>query len=149
MLVTSLCWWLYDGDWFQTLAAESLCWRLFSLCWRFSQCKKLVTNISNFHQYIWSPTSVTNIDATKMIAWSENFDYVLQWTPGVKWRFWSLIHKDHLVPNERCLWTSLDPKAPFNGHFDPRTRYSYLIKLMSLIWIGRFVAIRGRWKYSY
>ena len=28
MLVTSLCWWLYDGDWFQMLVAESLCWRL-------------------------------------------------------------------------------------------------------------------------
>ena len=29
MLVTSLCWWLYDGDWIQMLVAESLCWRLF------------------------------------------------------------------------------------------------------------------------
>ena len=29
MLVTSLCWWLYDGDWFEMLVAESLCWRLF------------------------------------------------------------------------------------------------------------------------
>ena len=28
MLVTSLCWWLYDVDWFQMLVAESLCWRL-------------------------------------------------------------------------------------------------------------------------
>ena len=35
----------------------SLCWRLFSLCWRFSQCFKSVTNISNL-----SPTHlVTNI----------------------------------------------------------------------------------------
>ena len=69
MLVTSLCWWLYDGDWFQMLAAESLCWRLFSLCWWFSQCIKSVTNILNrsptsqtCHRHIWSPTSVTNID---------------------------------------------------------------------------------------
>ena len=30
MLVTALCWWLYDGD-----------------CWWFSQCIKSVTNISN------------------------------------------------------------------------------------------------------
>ena len=37
MLMTSLCWrWLYDGDWFEMLVAESLCWRLFSLCWWFS-----------------------------------------------------------------------------------------------------------------
>ena len=41
------CWWLYDCDWFQTLVAESLCWRLFSLFWWFSQCIKSVTNISN------------------------------------------------------------------------------------------------------
>ena len=45
MFMTSLCWWLYDGDWFQMLVAESLCWRLFSLCWLFSQCIKSVTNI--------------------------------------------------------------------------------------------------------
>ena len=51
------------------LVAESLCWRRFSLCWRFSQCVKSVTNILNLsptsqtcHQHIWSPTSVTNID---------------------------------------------------------------------------------------
>ena len=51
------CWWLYDGDWFEMLVAESLCWRLFSLCWWFSQCIKSVTNISNL-----SPTHlVSNI----------------------------------------------------------------------------------------
>ena len=32
LLVQSLCWWLYDVDWFQMLMAKSLCWRLFSLC---------------------------------------------------------------------------------------------------------------------
>ena len=70
-LVTSLCWWLYYGDWFQMLVAESLCWRLFSLCRWFCQCIKSVTNILNrsptsqtCHQDIWSPTSVTNIDVT-------------------------------------------------------------------------------------
>ena len=47
MLVTSLCWWLYDGDRFEMLVAESLCWRLFSLCWWFFQFIKSVTNISN------------------------------------------------------------------------------------------------------
>ena len=86
MLVTSLCWWLYDGDWFEMLVAESLCWRLFSLCWWFSQCIKSVTNILNrspisqtCHQHIWSPTSVTNIDATEFLfdcqcCWQLNFD---------------------------------------------------------------------------
>ena len=67
MLVTSLCWWLYDGDRFEMLVAESLCWRLFSLCWWFSRFIKWVTNILNrsptsqtCNQHIWSPTSVTN-----------------------------------------------------------------------------------------
>ena len=53
------------------LVTEPLCWRLFSLCWWFSQCIKSVTNILNWspksqtcHQHIWSPTSVTNIDVT-------------------------------------------------------------------------------------
>ena len=31
MLVTSLCRWIYDGDWFEMLVTEWLCWRLFSL----------------------------------------------------------------------------------------------------------------------
>ena len=47
MLVTSLCWWLYDGDWLRY-------WRLLSLCWWFSRCIKSVTNIVNR-----SPTSQT------------------------------------------------------------------------------------------
>ena len=71
MLVTSLCWWLYDGDWFEMLVAESLCWRFESLFWWFSHCIWSVTNILNrsltsqtCHQHIWSPTSVTNIDVT-------------------------------------------------------------------------------------
>ena len=54
----------------------------------------------------------------------------------------------HWAFYELCMWHILTYKG-LNGHFDPRTRYSYLIKMMSLIWIGRFVAIRGRWKYSY
>ena len=78
MLVTSLCWWLYDGDRFEMLVAESLCWWLFSLCWWFSLCIKSVTNILNrsptsqtCHQLIWSPTSVTNIDVTIWkLSWS-------------------------------------------------------------------------------
>ena len=50
MLVTSLCWWLYDGDIFEMLVAKSL-------CWRFSQCIKSVSNNSEL-----SPTHlVSNI----------------------------------------------------------------------------------------
>ena len=47
MLVTLLYWWLFDVNWFEMLVSESLCWRLFSLCWWFSQCIKSVTNILN------------------------------------------------------------------------------------------------------
>ena len=50
LLVTTVCWWLNDGDRFEMLVVESLCWRLFSLCWWFSQCIKSVINISNLSQ---------------------------------------------------------------------------------------------------
>ena len=56
MLVTSFCWWLYDGDWFEMLVAEPLCWRLFSWCWWFSQCIKSVTNTFGLQHP--SPTSM-------------------------------------------------------------------------------------------
>ena len=78
MLVTSLCWWLYDGDRFEMLVTESLCWWFFSLCWWFFQCIKSVTNILNrsptSYQHIWSPASVTNIDVAKIwpIFWCKN-----------------------------------------------------------------------------
>ena len=79
MLVASLCRWLYDGDWFEMLEAESLCWQLLSLCWWFFNvlydiiCVIISYNlyrsptswISHQHlKHIWSPTSVTNINVT-------------------------------------------------------------------------------------
>ena len=64
MLVTSLCWWLYDGDGFEMLVAESVCWRLLSLCWWFFQCIKSVTNILN--RSSTSETPVININVTHM-----------------------------------------------------------------------------------
>jgi len=88
MLVTKLakiqlwqwCWWRYIGDLFKMLVAQSFCWRLFSL---FSQCRS--PTFQTCHQYIWSPTYVTNIDVTsknvretyrnvrKMLSWFRNF----------------------------------------------------------------------------
>ena len=98
ILVTSLCWCLYDGDLFQMLVAESLCWRLFSLCWWFSQCIKSVINIFNqspasqtCHQYIWSPTSVTNIDVTKLnLVWNDLVSLLkfLLWKAIQSMMFW-------------------------------------------------------------
>ena len=58
MLVTSLCWRLSDGDWFQMLMA------LFSFCDFFNVLNRSPT-FQTCHQYIWSPTSVTNIDIAK------------------------------------------------------------------------------------
>ena len=101
MLVTSLCWWLYDGDRFEMLVAESSYWQLFSLRSLCFQCIKSVTNIlnrsptsQNCHQHIWSPTSVTNIDvtdfnnhcfATCIVCRMPNWDFDLL---GItQWRF--------------------------------------------------------------
>ena len=62
MFVTSLCWWLNDDDWFEMLVAESLCSRLFSLYWWFSQCIKSVTYILNRPPTSQTPTHlVSNI----------------------------------------------------------------------------------------
>ena len=63
------------------LTAESLCWRLFSLCWWFSQCIKSGTNISNL-----SPTHlVSNIRhqhrCNRFLKWNlhANQRVVLEW----------------------------------------------------------------------
>ena len=62
ILVTLLCWWLYDGDWIEMLEAESLRWRLFSSCRWFSNVLNRSSTSQTCHQHIWSPTSVTNIN---------------------------------------------------------------------------------------
>ena len=113
MLVT-LRWWLISdvggriimlATFFVMLVAESLCWRLFSLCWWFSQCILSVTDILNgsptsqtCHQHIWSPTSVTNIDITcaqyakkRPIFGTNNFDTNFNTNFGNKCRHGRLI----------------------------------------------------------
>ena len=84
MWVTSLCWWLYNNDWFQMLVTESLCWLLFTLYWWFSECIKSLTNILNrspmsqrCHQHIWSATSVTNINVTLEIIETLHVDWYM------------------------------------------------------------------------
>ena len=67
MLVTTLFRWLHDGDSFDILATDSLCWPLF-------QCEKSVINISNrsptsqtchFHKVQHpSPTSIQPVEDT-------------------------------------------------------------------------------------
>ena len=71
MLMTSLFWLLNFDDRFEMLLGESICWRLCSLFWWFSQCIKSIINFLNrlpisqaCHQHIWSPISVTNIHIT-------------------------------------------------------------------------------------
>ena len=47
MLVTSLCWWLYDGDWFQMLVAIFVMLVIFPMYQIGHQHSESVTNISN------------------------------------------------------------------------------------------------------
>ena len=63
-MVTSLCWWLYEGDWFEMLVTESLCWRLFRYVDDFLNVLNRSPTSKTCHQHIWSQTSVTNIDLT-------------------------------------------------------------------------------------
>ena len=118
MLVTSLCWCLYDGDWFKMLVAESLCWRLFSLCWRFSQCIKSVTNISNL-----SPTHlVSNIRhqhrCNLMFCYFHCFESQVIWGKFMKlsnrhkWlsRMWWGSKDLNLKKSETKKWTSKNDK---------------------------------------
>ena len=46
---------------------DSLCWRLFSLCWRFSKCIKLVRNIPNL-----SSTHLVSIIHVTNLYWAGN-----------------------------------------------------------------------------
>ena len=63
MLVTTLCWWLNDGDSFKILVAELFCWWLFSLRWwyflrighpvsnlAFNHASNIVINICHQHR---------------------------------------------------------------------------------------------------
>ena len=57
MLVTSLCWLLYDGDGFEMLAN-------FHYVGDFLNVLNRSPTSQTCHQHVWSPTSVTNIDLT-------------------------------------------------------------------------------------
>ena len=64
MLMTTLCWWFYDGDRFKMLVTDSLCRRLFR---NENDCYNILnwlTTSGTCHQHILSPTSVTDIDVT-------------------------------------------------------------------------------------
>ena len=83
--VTTLCWWFYDADRFKILVTESLCWRLFSVCWSFFQFIKSATNISNLSPTFClrhpSPTSISpNQDSTRIqiLSQSENDSIILK-----------------------------------------------------------------------
>ena len=52
------CWWLYDGDRFKMSVTESLCCRLFSLCWWFFNALDRSPTYLIGHQYL---KLVTNI----------------------------------------------------------------------------------------
>ena len=115
MLVTSLCWWLYGGDSFEMLVTESLCWRLFLLCWWFSQYIKSVTNILNrsptsqtCHKHIWSPTSVTNIDVTLMMSPTHPMSFLSSLTNLSYYIFTNWSHYWYLRWVGNCYWHGIE-----------------------------------------
>ena len=112
MLVTSLSWWLYDGDWFQILVAESLCWRLFRYVGDFLNVLNRSPTSKSYHQHIWSATSVTNIDVTfcrSRLPWCWWLDYgngvgELMVTEWLYWRLFQCCHQHipKLSPTPKC-----------------------------------------------
>ena len=119
MLVTSLCLWLYDGDWFEILVAESLCWRLFSLCWWFFPCIKSVTNISNL-----SPTHfVSNIRHQHRC---NHFKLTLLFWISTWWRSW--------VTQFDLLWSLKGQMIWLN---ETRNSCKFIIVAESLFYGGR------------
>ena len=83
MLMTTLCWWFYDGDRFKNSVTEFICWRLFYAGDFFNVLNRSPTS-ETCHQHISSPTSATNIDVTveiktyyKLFVWTENINSFL------------------------------------------------------------------------
>ena len=116
MLVTSLCWWLNDGDHFKMLVTKKVCWWHFSACW--------------WH-YNRSPTSLY----ARMWCWwpicyvgDMKFNLVpnsIEFSPSLN-RCWGTYigHQHHitpecdvgdwylmLVPSSRCWWRALSPTS--------------------------------------
>ena len=89
MLTTTLCWWLYDGNRFKMLVTESICWKLFALCWLF-------LNVSNYHYFRWvtnipklSPTHfVSNILGQRPYFCHRNSSRDVMWNMSLLVRFW-------------------------------------------------------------
>ena len=75
ILVTSLRWWLYDGDRFRMLVAETLCWRPFCYVGDVLNVLNRLPTSQACHQHIRSPPSVTYIDVTNFFLLI-NFDIV-------------------------------------------------------------------------
>ena len=61
MLVTTLSWWLYDGDRFKMLATVSLSWQFFRYDGGFVNVLNRSPTSQTCRQHIASPTSFTNI----------------------------------------------------------------------------------------
>ena len=109
MFVTLLCWWLYDGDWFQMLMTESLFWRLFWLCWWFSQCITSVTNISNLSTTHLVSYLVTKIDVTSQtfMAYWTKFDWTMY-----RWKSYTILNKyDKLIKLMNLIKNSMNLKS--------------------------------------
>ena len=85
------------------LVAESLCWRLFSLCRWFSQCIKSVTNISNLspthllsnirHQHRCNLSNDSFQNESRIKSWSRFLQKTFRWfiissLPRIRYGVW-------------------------------------------------------------
>ena len=110
--VTSLCWWLNDGDNFKMLTFKSvtniiICQNVMlvpnSRCWwrDFSPTSK------SCHQHIWSPTPVTNIDVTIFGPLSVGQKNCVQSSEGLKGFYVNIYLLDFI------FWSRTPKKKPF------------------------------------
>ena len=64
MLVTLVCWWLYDDDWFEMSVADHYVGDFFRYVGDFLNVLIRSPTSQTWRQHIWSTTSVADIDVT-------------------------------------------------------------------------------------
>ena len=124
------------------LVAESLCWRLFSLCWWFSQCIKSVTNILNrsptsqtYHQDIWSPASVTNIDVTFQTTHYRFLCHFLGMLFILELFMWHIFGEDcRLCRPQMCHYDDL---INYRKYARKTTIHTFLFSTISVMWVQK------------
>jgi len=115
MLVTSLCWWLYDGNWFERLVAESLFWRLLSLCnityvgdFLNVLNRDLLNPIIIGHQHPESVTNVSNLSThlVSNIRHQHRCNLIFHENPRT-------VHENEKWSQARCFYQKLSLELTF------------------------------------